>query len=298
MLERDKLIEQNLITNKMSAIYDPAFKEHLTNMPLKEWWKKSPPFHCIEEYTETFYKWITASRLNRIKGLERFKKRHLIIGTTQSFDESYFRYRGKRLRMFKGEYAYHKRIIEDFKFIEDEPLREGDYAIISAPFCSTGDIHPHMNDVLDYCKDLSIPVILDCAYFGTCRDLELDASHPAIVSVNFSLTKGLGVGDLRSGIRFSDYEDSLPISQQNEYNHTVLFDAKVGIYMMNKFSADFIPEKYSVSQKEVCEELSVYPTKCMHIALGDGSWDRFIVSGGYFRLGIRELVKARQEKRI
>lgn len=289
-------LDQELLSTKTFAIFDYDFIKALQKMPLHEWLAVPAPFRCREEYLEFYCHWIQSSRLNSIKGLESFPRRDLINGTTQTFDEAYMKYAHRRLRLFRGEYRYHTRCVPSWQFIEDEPLAINDYVIVSAPFCSTGDVHPQMLELLETCSRLHIPVILDCAYFGTCADFHLDVNHPAIESVSFSLSKGTGMGDVRSGIRFSHLNDNFPICQQNNYNHTVLFAAKVGLYMMQTFSPDFIPERYQSVQKAVCKKLEITPTKCMHLALGDSTWSEFRVDDKYNRIGLRELVRTEYKK--
>ena len=58
-----------------------------------------------------------STKLNRISDgckfySKRYTRRDITIGTTQSFDEAYFRYAGRRLRMFRGEYAYPDAVTE------------------------------------------------------------------------------------------------------------------------------------------------------------------------------------------
>lgn len=290
---------REFLQKKTQAIYDVEFYNSLQEVPFGEWMSKPNPLSCRGEYLEKIEDGIHKSKLNSLKGLKRFSRKDLICGTTQSFDEAYFRYRNKRLRIFKGEYAYHLRVNPNLVFIEDAPLREGDYVITSLPFCSTGDIHPSLGKVLMESEALGIPVEVDCAYFGTCEGIQFDFDHPSIKAVSFSLSKGMGLGDIRSGIRFSDYDDNLPIAQQNNYNHTVLLAAKVGIFMLDRFDFDYIPRRYGESQKSVCEELNLTPTKCMHLALGnEEDYSEFIVDDLYYRVGLREVVKMRFQGKV
>lgn len=287
------------INHKTFSVYDYQFLLHLKEAPLSEWLNHSPPFDCQDEYLERIHHLIHQCRSNQVEGLERFSQRHLINGTTQSFDECYLRNSSKRLRIFKGEYAYHKRVNPDFCFLEDAPLDENDYIIISLPFCSTGDIHPQMYEIITQAEQKNIPVEIDCAYFGTCHSIDFDLSSAAIVAVSFSLSKGMGMGDIRSGIRYSDFDDDFPIAQQNNYRHTVKFAAKMGIHMMKRFDFDYIPNLYREHQESVCHDLEITPTKCMHLALSTKEkHPEFIVDDLYYRVGIREAVKKRKQGRI
>lgn len=297
-MDKVEAIEAGYVSNRTNAVYDYEFTKALQNVPWSQWLEQDNPFRCKEEYLDKYVDWISSSQLNRVSGLGRFSQRHLINGTTQCFDELYYKYSDRRLRIFRGEYAYHRRIAKSWSFLEDGPIESNDYIIVSAPFCSTGDVHPKMYEAIEEAYRLKVPVAVDCAYFGTCTEFELNVDHPGIESVSFSLTKGVGLGDIRSGIRFSNIEDQNPISQQNAYNHSVLGAAKVGIYMMEKFSPDFIPNKYRKIQIEVCELLGITPTKCMHLALGDEQWSEFKVDQAYNRLGIRELIRAKNKGKI
>lgn len=294
---RNAFITEGLLTQKTHAIYDYDFILALKKMPLQEWLERPAPFRCREAYLAHYDKWIHSSQLNTITGLENFARRDLINGTTQTFDEAYMKYAHRRLRVFRGEYRYHMRIVNNWSFIEEAPIDANDYVIVSAPFCSTGDVHPRLHALLDNCAQKQVPVIIDCAYFGTCENIRIDVSHSAIESVSFSLSKGTGLGDIRSGIRYSNLDDNNPICQQNNYDHTVLFAARVGLYMMENFSPDFIPQRYSEVQKYVCEQLGLTPTPCMHLALGDASWDAFKIDDTYNRVGVRELVRSEFKKR-
>jgi hypothetical protein len=284
-----------MVLNRNFAVYDGLFFRALKEMPWNQWFREEErPLYCRDQYLEKITHWILSSRLNRISGLERFPRRDLINGTTQTFDDAYFRHRNKRLRIFRGEYAYHRRVFANWKFLEDETLDKNDFVILSQPFCSSGDTHPHMDQLLREADRLGVPVILDCAYFGTCAEIDFRFEAECIESVSFSLTKGLGLGDIRSGIRFSNLQETGPIQQQNDYHHTVLAAARIGIYMMELFSSDHVPAKYKSAQLSICKDLQVQPTNCMHLALGGKGWESFNVDDRFCTLGIRDLVKQRQ----
>ena len=291
-------ISRELISPKTPAVYDFQFIKALEKIPWAEWVNTPDGFRIRTQFLEKFDSWIHQSQCNKITGLKDFPVHHLINGTTQTFDESYHMHANKRLRFFRGEYAYHRRVVANWKFIEDAPLTANDYIIISAPFCSTGDVHSEMYKLFNEAQALEVPVIIDCAYFGTSMDFELDVTHPCIESVSFSLSKGLGLGDIRSGIRYSRSNKVSPISQQNDYNHSVLCAAKIGLFMMDEFTADHIPLKFRTAQLEVCQHFEIEPTNVMHLALADESWSEFRIDDKYNRLGIRNLVKIHFQGRL
>ena len=299
MISKESLIEQKLVGKQTAAVYDYRFVELFKNIPWHDWYAQDgDPLDCRLEYLDTYLHYLKNMKLSSVDGLDRFTQHHLINGCTQTFDEAYHRYSMRRLRIYRGEYAYHKRIVSNYVFIEDAPLAMGDWVIVSVPHCSTGDVPNDFYRLLDRCADLKIPVIVDCAYIGTCVDVKVSVDHPAIESVNFSLTKGTGTGRIRSGIRYSNIDDDYPICQQNRYDHTVLGAAKVGIYFMqNLESPDYIPKRYRQHQLGVCADAGIVATKCMHIAIGGEDWSDFNIDG-YNRIGIRNLVKARKQGKI
>jgi len=242
--------------------------------------------------------------------LENFEHHDLIHGTTQAFDEAYFRYKERRLRVFRGEYAYHRRVFTNHLFINTatdeyvDTIDENDWVIISVPFCGTGGLPPqHYQQVLDDALKVGAPVLIDCAWYGTCYDMHIDLNHPAITEVCFSLTKGLGIGNLRTGIRYSNYgtDDQNPIRQQNEYNHLPLGAAQIGIHMMETFNIDRIPDKYKQWQHDLCGVLGLEPANCIHIGMADkhsALWDKFFIDEMYKKVGLRESLKAIRKQHI
>jgi len=293
------MLDKELFQTRHNAIYDPEFQKHLADAPWKEWLSKPGYFEVRHQYLADIHNWVMSSKRNTVKGLTRFKYRDMINGTTQAFDEAYYRYSKRRLRILRGEYAYHKRVVKDFVFLDDEngnyiPVEDNDWVITSYPFCGNGTMPPHFDQLQDDCLEKNVPLLLDCAWFGTCKDVTIDVYHPAVTEVCFSLTKGIGLGNIRSGIRYSDYDDDLPIRQQNNYNHLPLGAAQVGIWQMQKFSSDYIPDKYEKIYEHVCFANNLQQTNCMMIAMLDkehSDYKSYLIDGLYSKVGIREAIK-------
>ena len=258
---------------------------------------------CEQEYVEEYTKWIQSSKINNVKGLDRFNYRFPSIGVTQSLDEfHYFMLeQGLKLRMFRGEYPYNRDVhpwsYDDF--VDDKPLAKGDALIISCPFSGTGSVHSKMSETLDEAYELRVPVFVDMAWFGTCKGIDIDLSHPAIQEVAFSTTKGLCTGDYRSGIRFSrhggiEYESTKRkdrLALQADWSHSCHLNNRIGLELMRKFSPDHQWNKYNEAQKQVCESYGLTPSNCIHIALGDRQWEQFHRDQKYNRVNISKVVK-------
>ena len=149
-----------------------------------------------------------ARREQILFGLKSFPEKYISLGVTQTLDEwqQLCLANSLRLRTMPGEYPYTRDTMSRWtteNVVHDFDLCEGDALIISAPFSATGHMHPLWNELMGRCRDLSIPVFVDCAFFGTCGHVEVNLDHPAIQSVAFSTTKGLGCGNWRAGICFS-----------------------------------------------------------------------------------------------
>ena len=323
-----RILKENsiLFKDKHHAIFDPNFQKSLGELPWKEEFEASGFWECKEEFLKNIDSWIKSTKLNKIKGLDKFKQKHIIIGTTQALDESYFRYKDRRLRFYRGEYHYHRRIFNEWEFIDteyphddiQEPIQKNDWVIISMPFCGNGNQVPFLQETLDSCLEKDVPVLIDCAWYGTCYDITIDVNHPAIKEVCFSLSKSLGLGHSRIGIRYSNFTDGT-IAVTNDYNHLTLSMAHIANHQMNNFSCDFIPNKYLNWHKELCKEFKLYETKCMHVALGPHEfpwiltemWDgfekmpewkdtslHFLDDEKYVKIGIREALKARRQGKL
>lgn len=302
-----------------NAIYDPEYQDHLKKAPWEHWLSQNNYFDVTEEYIEAFIHWIYSGKNNQLSNAcrlnsKRYLRKDVIVGTTQSFDEAYFRYHNRRLRIFRGEYAYHRRCYKNFAWLDKplktdpggdwaEPLESGDWVIVSHPFCGSGEEHPKLGELFKKCVEKNIPLVLDCAWFGTCFDLKFDLEHPAITEVSFSLSKGIGLGSMRTGLRFSNYSktDKGFIAQQNEYKHLVLNNCQLGIYQMEKFNPDWQTNKYLNWYKKLCSEYSLLQTKCLHISrlpLYSKYAEFFLIDDSYVKVGVREALKAVRQKRL
>jgi hypothetical protein len=261
----------------------------------------------IPAYIQAFKNWITSSELNPVRGLESFAEASVSLGVTQAIDEFHYQslLEGRSIRLFRGEYPYHRDIHPfdwESGFIDDHPLKTSDSVVISYPFSGTGEAHPKMQWLFDECQNLKIPLFLDLAWFGTCGGLTFDLQHPAITHASFSLSKGLTCGNYRSGVRFSRHlktskrgQDRL--SLQQEWNHSIHLNLMIGKDLMENFSPDTQYKKYRKAQIEVCNELGLNPSPCVHIATGVGlEWEDFSRDGVVNRINIRELVKRKTPK--
>ena len=262
--------------------------------------EKYSEMNNTKEYCETFRKWIHASELNKIHGLNSYPFCEVSLGVTQALDSFHYEIlmNKKRLRLFRGEYPYNRDVHPfdfDKDYIEDRPLQRGDAVILSCPFSGSGSVHPQMESIIAECEKLEIPIFLDMAWFGTCAGVNIDLSSKAIKYVSFSLTKSLTCGNYRSGVRFrreaesSKIEDRL--SLQHAWTHGIHLNTFIGTHLMRKFSPDFHYLKYRTLQMQICGQHGLVASQCVHIALGDDAWGGFSRDGVYNRVNLRDAIK-------
>ena len=220
-----------------------------------------------QKFLDLYRSWITQSKLNTVVGLEDFPIATFSSGTTEAFDKFYLKNLHRRIRYFRGEYMYHqvagRQYFKEAKFVEDDDLDSNDVLVLSLPFSDTGNAHPSMEDTLKKCSQLGIPVLLDCAYFGICSNIEFNLNHDCITDVTFSLSKTFPVPHLRIGMRLTRYDDDDSLLVMNKTDYVNRLSCAVGVELLENFSPDTIHQRYQIAQFELCNKLGITPSKCV-----------------------------------
>jgi hypothetical protein len=211
--------------------------------------------------------WLLTSKLNKITGLDNFNRVAVINGCTQFIDNVYMQ---GAVQTVTNDYRYHQRlklgVIKDVgRLIPETPL------IIAMPFPSIGDVHTNMKEILDEAQDKGISVHVDGAWFTCCREIDFDLSHPAIKSVGISLSKGLGLGWNRIGLRWTKSKDFDAITIMNDFNMNLKAPAMIGLYFLRNLSPDYLWNTHGERYQKVCVDFGLTPTKSIHLALRNGS---------------------------
>jgi hypothetical protein len=239
-------------------------------------------------FLERYQQWIINSRHNNLRGIERFPVAAYANGTTEGFDKFMLRHHGRRFRCFRGEYMYHpaawRNYFPAWCRIEDQPLDKNDAVVISMPFSDTGEIHPDTDMVLDQCDRLRIPVLIDSAFFGICRDIDFNYDRDCITDITFSLSKTFPVANLRIGMRLTrhDDDDSLMVHHKTNYNNRL--GAGVGIKLLEQYSADHNVDTWQETQESFCKELGVRPSRSVIFGLGGEQFLKYNRGGSSNRL--------------
>lgn len=302
MSNKFKNLYKNYLGTTGNSIPNNEYWYYLQELVEKNGWFNQD-YNVQDEFLDFWPQWIASSQLNKVEGLDRFPFRYVSLGTTQTLD--WFHYecarQGLRMRLLRGEYPYN-RDVHDFDwdwFIDDvNDLKVGDAVIMSIPFSGSGHIHPMFYDILKKCDSLRIPVMLDCAWFGTCYDLEWTVDFNCVKIVSFSTTKSLGCGQWRSGICFTKWKYG-PMYVQTDWHHGIHMNTFIGLELMKKFGPDTSPNKYKGYQKEICEYFGLVPTNTVHIAVGNKQdWSYFQRDGSYNRINIAKPINDLYKKKF
>lgn len=211
--------------------------------------------------------WILSSKLNSLHGLSDINHIDICIGCTQFIDNIYMQ---GTVQTIHGDYKYHERLnlskrVALGTIIPNLPL------IIAMPFPSIGAEHTQMQRLLDECLSKNVPVFIDAAWYTCCKDINFDLTHPAIDSIGISLSKGLGLGWNRIGLRFSKSEKSDSISIMNKFDMNNKVLVKIGLHFIRKFEPDYLWNFHKERNAKVCADFGLTPTKSNYLALQNGN---------------------------
>ena len=208
--------------------------------------------------------WLFSSKLNQLSGFDNFKRVDIINGCTQFIDSVYMK---GPVQTLKGDYRYHSRLNPDLAFSVPGYLRKELPLIIAMPFPSTGDVHTNMTEILNEARDKGISVHVDGAWLTCCRRIDFDVSHPAIKSVGISLSKGLGLGWNRIGLRWTKEESADAISIQNDFRMNLRAPAMIGLHFIRNLPSDYLWNTYGECYYKICKDFNLTPTNSIYLAL-------------------------------
>jgi hypothetical protein len=137
------------------------------------------------------------------------------------------------------------------------------------PFPSTGAVHINMEEVLDEAQDKGIGVHVDGAWLTCCRGINFDLSHPAIESVGISLSKGLGLGWNRVGLRWTKNKQPDSISIMNDFHMLLRAPVMIANHFLSNFQSDYLWNTHGDNYFKICQDFNLTPTPAIHIAIRD-----------------------------
>lgn len=210
--------------------------------------------------------WLLSSKLNTLTGLDTFTRKDIIIGCTQFIDNLYMQ---GPIQVLKGDYRYHQRLgLAEFNDVGS--LTPNVPLIVAMPFPSIGAPHPNMEEILHECKIKNIEVHIDGAWISCCRDINFDFSSEVIRSVGISLSKGLGLGWNRIGLRWTRDAKPDAISIMNNFNMNNRALAMIGLHFIRNLASDYLWNAHERNYNKVCQDFNLTPTNSIYLALQNG----------------------------
>lgn len=264
ILKYEDITKEMLGTRRQRPMYLSKFTKFREELDMKTYPKD--PHKYRQVFLNTINDWIKNHKKVNYLNLHKFTRKDAILGTTHTLDELH-QLHGKNITVFKGEYKYHRRLT-DFSVNEIEhysQLKQGNVFIASCPSCITTNYLPKFDKLLDHCFDNNIPVHLDGAWFGQCRNFHLDVDHPAIHSISVSLSKAFGMGSQRIGIRYTKERINGPIAIMNDFEYTNVSDMWIGVEMINFFGNDYWWNNYEDLYSKVCKDFSLFESDSIHV---------------------------------
>jgi hypothetical protein len=203
--------------------------------------------------------------LNNVTGFDSFNRVDIVNGCTQFIDNLYMQ---GQPQVLVGDYRYHDRLGN--WGTHPGILREGVPLVVAMPFPSTGSVHTNMKEILDEAQDKGISVHVDGAWLTCCRGINFDLSHPSIKSVGISLSKGLGLGWNRIGLRWTRQEGADSVTIMNDFHMNNRALAMIGLHFIRNLTPDHLWNTHRDRYYKVCNDFNLTPTNSIYLALQDG----------------------------
>ena len=272
---KNKYDKKHLPFGNAFAVADPLIVGVQSAIPI-DVYKVLQDDNLLKQFLERYVAWISETNNNNVSGLEKYSHACFANGTTEAFEKFYAKHHKRRFRFYKGEYVYHRLNCRnngyDWEWLESAPLDKNDVVMISLPFSDTGNNPEGLDLILDHCDALKIPVLIDCAYFGVCSNIDFNFDRECITDITFSLSKSLYCAHARIGMRLTKEDDDDPLFVTNKAGYINKIAAHIGLQLINSFSPDYIYDTYRARQEEYCKILGVEPSNCVLFGIGDNRW--------------------------
>lgn len=259
--------EEYLQIHKPQPLVDHYIEQVISSVMANNWHEKRFDDSVYENFSYELLSWVKHIPNVSLKGLDNFPYVNIINGCTQFIDNLYMQ---SKIQTFSNDYRYHQRLNLSKQVYSIEDLIPQIPLIVSMPFPAIGDVLPDMVDLLDYCLHKDIPVHIDSAWITCSNNLYFDFDHPAIQSIGMSLSKGLGLGWNRIGIRLSRDATSDSVTLMNSHNMNNRALVLIGLEFLKKIDPGHLWHKHQANYYKICRDFKLAPTNSIHLALKDG----------------------------
>jgi hypothetical protein len=127
-----------------------------------------------------------------------------------------------------------------------------------------------MEEILEECRIKNIHVHIDGAWLTCCRNIIFDFSNTVIKSVGISLSKGLGLGWNRIGLRWTRQPKPDSVTIMNDFNMNLRAPAMIGLHFIRNLEPDYLWNNHGEHYYKVCKDFNLIPTSSIYLAIKDG----------------------------
>lgn len=188
----------------------------------------------------------------------------VIQGCTQYIDSLYIQGPCQHL---EGDYAYHSRLGYAARRVGE--LLANVPLIVAMPFPLYGDVHPDWPLILDECRSKNIDIHIDAAWLSSARNIKFDFTDPQIKSYAVSLSKGMGLGWNRIGVRWGGQRATDSVTIMNQFDMLPRVCVLIGLHYLQQVPKNYLWNTYANEYEQVCKEFGLTPTNSIHLALRD-----------------------------
>lgn len=221
----------------------------------------------LQDFITKFQLDLTFKDLNFISNLNTANRIDICLGCTQYIDALYMRYGVSGIQVLEREYTYHGRLNPNIEYKTIDTLESNKPLIISQPFYN-GSTHIDMQQLLDKCLELSIPVHIDGAWITACKNITIDFSHPAIHSFAASMSKGYGLsGWNRIGVRWTKENIVDAITIMNDFQQIPAQNVAVGLFFLDTIPPNYLWKQHGLNYYKICGDFNLTPTDSIHLAM-------------------------------
>ena len=188
-----------------------------------------------------------------------------LADTINSVYEFLYTHKDKRPIIFEGEYWYHETIVKN-KINSIDQIKPKDVLVISFPFFNDFTARSDMDDILEKCSSLCVPVLLDCIWLPLINKIPKLKNTDAIEVITQSVTKTLPLSGTKGGILFK----KKPLTHAEVTYGT---GNKLGSWLFNKYMNDkgyfYIRDSHRDLQNKWCNILAIKPHDMVYVGICD-----------------------------
>ena len=216
--------------------------------------------HLYRDFKLAVYDWIFNNSANQLTP-KPFVEAEIIQGCTQYIDSLYIQ---GQLQHLDGDYQYHKRLGNQASQVGK--LKPNIPLIMAMPFPLYGDVHPEYKQILEECRAKNIDIHIDSAWITSAHNITFDYTDPQIKSYAVSLSKGMGLGWNRIGVRYAGAKSTDSVTIMNSHEMNPRASVMIGLDYLQQVPKNYLWSTYEQAYNQVCKEHNLIPTKCIHMA--------------------------------